>query len=90
MYMVYYYFIILIPTHFETILHLLHLYLQVATDNINEAFLKVKGMIASIFSTQVHLSPMFDIDFANQKYYPNVEKRLDSICNEIAPQRLFY
>ncbi|XP_063829248.1 uncharacterized protein LOC135078651 [Ostrinia nubilalis] len=62
----------------------------VTTDNPNEAFIKVKGIIHNIFNSQPNLKPMFDIDFANLNDYPTVEKKLDRICKEIAPQRLFY
>lgn len=60
------------------------------TDNPDEAFYKAKEIIHNIFNSQPNLKPMFDIDFANLKYYPTVEKKLDRICKEIAPQRLFY
>ncbi|KAL0871209.1 hypothetical protein ABMA27_004981 [Loxostege sticticalis] len=62
----------------------------VITDNPDEAFYKAKEIIHNIFNSQPNLKPMFDIDFANLKYYPTVEKKLDRICKEIAPQRLFY
>lgn len=59
-------------------------------DNPNEAFLKMKGIVRNIVNLQNTFAPMFDIDFTNLKYYPTVETRLESIRQQIAPQRLFY
>lgn len=59
-------------------------------DDPDAAFNKVQGIIRDIVNSQKNLKPMFDIDFANLSDYPTVEKRLESISKQIAPQRLFY
>lgn len=59
-------------------------------DNPDEAYKKVKDIIRDIVNSQSTFQPMFDIDFTNLKHYPNVEGRLESIRQQIAPQRLFY
>ncbi|KAG6443319.1 leucine-rich repeat and guanylate kinase domain-containing protein isoform X3 [Manduca sexta] len=63
---------------------------SVYMDDPEEAFIKVKRIIREIVESQVNIKPMFDIDFANLNHYPNIEKRLIDIRNQIAPQRLFY
>ncbi|CAH0725755.1 unnamed protein product, partial [Brenthis ino] len=64
-------------------------YEEVSMDNHNVAFKKLKNIIKDIVASQKKLKPMFDIDFANMKH-PLVERKLASICRQIAPQRLFY
>lgn len=64
--------------------------LQVAMDDPNKAFKKVRTIIREIVNLQSTLQPMFDIDFANLSDYPTVEERLNNIREEIAPQQLFF
>lgn len=59
-------------------------------DNADEAFAKMRGIIKNIVKSQRTLKPMFDIDFPNLEDYPTVQKKLNSIRNQIAPQQLFY
>ncbi|XP_026726038.1 uncharacterized protein LOC113492643 isoform X2 [Trichoplusia ni] len=65
-------------------------YDSVMMDNADEAFAKMRGIIKNIVKSQSTLKPMFDIDFPNLEDYPTVQKKLNSIRNQIAPQQLFY
>ncbi|CAH0589042.1 unnamed protein product [Chrysodeixis includens] len=65
-------------------------YDSVMMDNADEAFVKVRGIIKNIVNSQSTLKPMFDIDFPNLEDYPTVQKKLNLIRKEIAPQQLFY
>lgn len=59
-------------------------------DNPEAAFQKMKRLFKSIVSSQQDLKPMMDIDFNSIKNCPIVKKKLANICNQIAPQKLFY
>lgn len=59
-------------------------------DNVDEAFIKMRGIIKNIVKSQSILKPMFDIDFPNLEDYPTVQKKLIQIRKQIAPQQLFY
>lgn len=59
-------------------------------DDPDAAFKKAKIIIRNIVNSQKSLKPMFDIDFSSLKSYPTVEKKLEIVCKQIAPQRLFY
>ncbi|CAB3253352.1 unnamed protein product [Arctia plantaginis] len=59
-------------------------------DNPDEAVKKLQHIIRGIVKNQSNLQPMFDIDFPNLSDYPSVQKRLEIIRQQIAPQQLFY
>ncbi|CAK1586971.1 unnamed protein product [Parnassius mnemosyne] len=61
----------------------------ITMDNPEVAFKKMKKIIHKIIKTQQNLKPMFDIDFANLDHYTTVQNRLNNICRQIAPQKLF-
>ncbi|XP_045537324.1 uncharacterized protein LOC106720929 [Papilio machaon] len=60
----------------------------VSMDNPDIAFKKMKRIIQDIVNSQKHLEPMFDTDFGNMDH-PIIKKRLNKICSQIAPRRLF-
>lgn len=59
-------------------------------DNPEAAFQKMKRLLKTIVKAQQDLKPMMEIDFNNIKNCPIVQKKLAHICNQIAPQKLFY
>lgn len=60
-------------------------------DDPDEAFNKMKRIIRDIVKSQNKLRPMFDIDFTKMdKYYPTIQKKMNSLCNQISPQRFFF
>ncbi|KAJ8712332.1 hypothetical protein PYW07_005174 [Mythimna separata] len=62
----------------------------VTTDDPEEAFINVRRIIRDIVKSQNKIKPMFDINFAHLRDYPTVEKKLDRIRKQIAPQQLFF
>lgn len=64
--------------------------LQISMDNPDESLKKLRQIIQSIVNNQRNLQPMFDIDFSSLDDYPSVQRRLEIIRQQIAPQQLFH
>ncbi|KAF9416801.1 hypothetical protein HW555_005931 [Spodoptera exigua] len=62
----------------------------VAMDDPDQAYIKVRRIIRDIVNSQKTLKPMFDIDFAQYKEHPTVQRKLTKIRSQIAPQQLFH
>lgn len=64
--------------------------LQISMDNPDESLKKLRQIIQSIVNNQRNLQPMFDIDFSSLDDYPSVQRRLEIIRQQIAPQQLLH
>ncbi|XP_052743553.1 uncharacterized protein LOC112056183 [Bicyclus anynana] len=64
-------------------------YDTVTMDNPDDAFHKMKRLVKNIVNSQLHFTPMMDLDIANSNC-PIVKKKLENIRSQIAPQRVFY